>query len=1421
MSQVNSPFGIKIGADIDGNVRLNGDLTVTGDALFQGNIDIPTQSNTDNSTKAASTAYVKGVVGDLINSAPGALDTLNELAAALGNDPNFATTVTNNLSLKAPLNSPALTGTPTAPTPSASDNSTKLATTAYVDTADALKAPLNNPAFTGNPTAPTQAVDNNSTRLATTAFVLAQAGSASPTMNNGSAVVGTSTRFSRQDHVHPSDTSKASLSGDIFTGTLQTSTADGTFGLKSKGASGLVRVSGFTTSGGIIESINASETVALPLDLKSSLLRLNAAGGRVLVGTSTDNGIDALQVNGTVSASLLKGVANLSSTSTSVTPSANDNSTKIATTAYVDAADALKAPLNDAALTGKTTIAGSLSTDDFKFIFSPGGGRYNTTSSPTGSFKIKLPLSYTDSAIRMTVQVFEGSSNKSFEMVVGGFNQSSTPTWTNTFAYMIGDSSSKTPNVRFGNDGSTCCIWIGDVADVWSTPQVIVKDVSIGYGGQATGWLTGWTVTNVATLDTIKVGPSVPFKASGVYTLPMSSASVLGGIKIGSGLAIDGAGVVTATAGAQANSDWNSTSGVTKIYNKPAVMELKGITIVPPVTATGGTNFTTGNLGYVMVINSVNTGFSQGDFYRLPSTSGSVNKSITVYCGGTDTFNLRLAIGESGTHIKVDGTAVSSLTLAGGDLVWLYSDGTDWTVVVTNRQTSNSILTALGYSPEAVSNKVTSISGASTNTQYPSAKLLFDQLALKLTTSASTDALTEGSTNKYFTEPSVLATVLAGLSTATSTAATSADSVLVGVGKLQSQTTLRELLSNKVISVSGASTDTQYPSAKLLFNQLALKADLTGATFTGAVNMAKGADIASASTIDLDATTGNLVHITGTTSISAVTLSSGRTRTVIFDGVLDLYHHPTLNNLPGSTFITTAAGDRAVYQGDGSTVQCISYVRANGVSAKYLNDFIQDRATTTGLTYGYKAGEVQQNTGAVLIVPAGTITLSTNANNYIEVVNGVVVKNNAFTPGGIPLSIAVTNGLTMIGLTDHRTFITPNVSRNTPNGFVGLTSLKINFLNNANSFTSYLQNLNTASRTYTFPDKDLTVAEAGANDSITSLKGLNALSTINLNASPTLPTPMNGTVWQMCGNGISVTRLLLEGSGVSASITGRASGGTLAAPTATPAGLALMSIVGAGYGTGYGTAGSSAMVFIAKNTWSATDNSSYIDWYTTAGATTSSLQRMRLDDAGNLGVGQTTINPSFKIHALGGGICAEATSTFYTTLGVSPSAAGSPNTFAGMWYDSANNALRIEALSGGVAWRNIGLGVAGGNVLIGTTTNDAINKLQVAGSAKFTGGIALPIVTQAGPTYTVAVTDSSIIISGGAAITTLTLPAAASFTGRFLRVLNRAAFTVVSASSNVIPIAGGAAGTAIIPATTGKWVDLQSDGTVWQTIAGN
>ena len=102
---------------------------------FTGTPKAPTPAAGNNTTQLATTAFVQAALKALINGAPATLDTLKEIAAAINNDPKFSTTINNALELKASLSSPALTGTPTAPTAAQSVNNTQIATTAFVKSA--------------------------------------------------------------------------------------------------------------------------------------------------------------------------------------------------------------------------------------------------------------------------------------------------------------------------------------------------------------------------------------------------------------------------------------------------------------------------------------------------------------------------------------------------------------------------------------------------------------------------------------------------------------------------------------------------------------------------------------------------------------------------------------------------------------------------------------------------------------------------------------------------------------------------------------------------------------------------------------------------------------------------------------------------------------------------------------------------------------------------------------------------------------------------------------------------------------------------------------------------------------------------------------------------------------------------------------
>lgn len=81
------------------NTALKNGFT-TASLTVSGETSVPTPSTANNSKTIANTEFVHGVVSNLVNGAPTALDTLQELATALGNDPNFSTTILNKIGEK-------------------------------------------------------------------------------------------------------------------------------------------------------------------------------------------------------------------------------------------------------------------------------------------------------------------------------------------------------------------------------------------------------------------------------------------------------------------------------------------------------------------------------------------------------------------------------------------------------------------------------------------------------------------------------------------------------------------------------------------------------------------------------------------------------------------------------------------------------------------------------------------------------------------------------------------------------------------------------------------------------------------------------------------------------------------------------------------------------------------------------------------------------------------------------------------------------------------------------------------------------------------------------------------------------------------------------------------------------------------------
>lgn len=165
-----------------------------------------------------------------------------------------------------------------------------------------------------------------------------------------------------------------------------------------------------------------------------------------------------------------------------------------------------------------------------------------------------------------------------------------------------------------------------------------------------------------------------------------------------------------------------------------------------------------------------------------------------------------------------------------------------------------------------------------------------------------------------------------------------------------------------------------------------------------------------------------------------------------------------------------------------------------------------------------------------------------------------------------------------------------------------------------------------------------------------------------------------------------------------------------------------------------------------------------------------------------------------------------------------------PGSFA--WQQWYSQLSLLYSATGSIPWTAVDK--AGANITdLPNRTHGNLQSLQGGAAGEYyhvtsaqSGGTGIPrgIRTVTTATDTLSATDYSII-GNRAGIITLTLPAAASFTGRMLIVRTITANTIVSASSNVVPLAGGAAGTAICAGVAGTWAWLQSDGTNWQIMA--
>ena len=364
-------------------------------------------------------------------------------------------------------------------------------------------------------------------------------------------------------------------------------------------------------------------------------------------------------------------------------------------------------------------------------------------------------------------------------------------------------------------------------------------------------------------------------------------------------------------------------------------------TITPIAATSGGTGLATYTTGDTLYASATNT------LSKLPI--GTAGQTLTV-AAGIPSWTTVTAAGDVVGPASATDNAIARFDLATGKLIQnsavTIADTTGDIVGTATQGVFNTVSTTVNAFGAATTLNV----GAATGTMTLGNTTLAANAITASTTLGVTGVSTFGAAVVGAASQDVFNTVS---TTVNAFGAATALNVGAATGTLTvANTTLaaKAITASTTLGVTGAATFTSVAASTTL--------GVTGvATFSNAVNAAQGADIASAATVNLTTATGNSVHITGTTTITAITLAQGAQRDVTFDGILTLTQGASLRLPPGAS-ITTAAGDTASFVGEAaSVVRCTSYTRA---AAAALLSGINYQAFTANGTWtkpaGYAAG---------------------------------------------------------------------------------------------------------------------------------------------------------------------------------------------------------------------------------------------------------------------------------------------------------------------------------------------------------------------------------------------------------------------------------------------------------------------------------